>query len=313
MLHLVGRRVLMAIPLLLIVSILSFVLASLAPGSVAASILGTGATPQEVQRVNLELGLNRPVLVQYWDWLSNAIHGNLGVSLFSGEPVTSLIASRMTVTLSLAVVTLIVSVVLGVGFGAFSAIRGGFAARAADALSVVFMSVPNFWLATVLLTLFAVNIRLFPVSGFVPLTVSPTQWVSSLFLPVVALTAGAMATIALNTRGEILHALRSDFVRSLRANGIPAWRTLFIHVLRNAAAPLLPVIGLLFVALLGGTVLMESIFGMGGLGALAQQATTQHDLPVIQGIVVVYTIAVVIVFLVLDVATAYVNPKVVIS
>lgn len=313
MLRLIGRRALVAVPLLFVVSVLSFVLASLAPGSVAAAILGTGATPGQIARVNRQLGTDRPVLVQYWDWLSHAVRGDLGVSLFNGQSVTSLIASRMAVSVSLAAAALVLSVVLGVALGMASAIRGGLVSRLTDACSVVLMSVPNFWLATVLLAALAVRVRLFPVSGYIPFSVSPTEWVSSLFLPVLALTAGSMASIALNTRSEVLTVLRADFVRSLRANGIPTGRILLRHVLRNATVPLLPVIGLLFVGLLGGTVLMEQIFGMGGLGALAVSATTQHDLPVIQGLVVFYTLAVILVFALLDVLSARLNPKLVSS
>ncbi|MBM2614691.1 ABC transporter permease [Actinoplanes sp. LDG1-06] len=310
MLRLVGGRALMAVPLLFIVSILSFVLASFTPGSIAASILGTGATPEQIARVEQQLGTDRPVLSQYGDWLAAAVRGDLGSSLFNGESVTALLASRMSITLSLAIAALLFAVVLGVALGAFSAIRGGIAARITDGLSVLLMSVPNFWFATILLAVLAVQLGLFSVSGYVPFGVSPRDWVASLFLPVIALMVGSMASLALNTRSEMLTVLKADFVKSLRANGIPVARILFVHTLRNAAAPLLPVVGLLFVGLLGGTVLMEQIFGMGGLGALAVTATTQHDLPVIQGIVVFYTLAVIVVFLVLDVLVSYVNPKV---
>ncbi|WP_326731661.1 ABC transporter permease [Streptomyces phaeochromogenes] len=313
MLHVVSRRLLSAVPLLLVVSVLSFVLGSFAPGNVAESMLGEGATPQAVAKLNHQLGLDQPLLQRYWDWLSAAFHGDLGSSTFSGQPVTSLIADRLPVTLSLTILALVISIVIGVAAGAIGAIFGGVVARMMDSVSVLMLSIPNFWLGTVMIAVFAVQFRLFPASGYVPFGNSPSAWLSSLVMPVFCIAVVAIATIALNTRGAMLAALRSDFVRSLRANGIPARSVLFKHVLRNAGGLVLTIVSMLFVGLLGGTVLMEQVFGMAGLGSLATSATNQHDLPVVQGLVVLYTLIVIVVFALNDVALAYLNPKVVMS
>ncbi|WTU15835.1 ABC transporter permease [Streptomyces sp. NBC_00075] len=308
-----SRRLLSAVPLLLVVSVLSFVLGSFAPGNVAESMLGEGATPQAVAKLNHQLGLDQPLLQRYWDWLSAAFRGDLGSSTFSGQSVTSLISDRLPVTLSLTVLALVISIVIGVAAGAVGAIFGGVVARITDSVSVLMLSIPNFWLGTVMIAVFAVQFRLFPASGYVPFGNSPSAWISSLVMPVFCIAAVAIATIAMNTRSAMLAALRSDFVRSLRANGIPARSVLFKHVLRNAGGLVMTIVSMLFVGLLGGTVLMEQVFGMAGLGSLATSATNQHDLPVVQGLVVLYTLIVIVVFALNDVALAYLNPKVVMS
>jgi len=240
-----------------------------------------------------------------------AVQGDLGSSLFSGESVTSMLASRLPVTLSLAVLTLLLTVALGVGLGALSAIRGGALARALDAGSLIAMSVPSFWFAAVIIVAFAVMIPLFPASGYVAFADSPYWWFMSLVLPVLALATSGVAGLALQMRGQMVAVLRSDFVKALRANGISPRSILFRHVLKNAAGPAVTIAGLLTVGLLGGTVFMERVFGMAGLGTLAVNATARHDLPVIQGVVVYFTLVVIAVNLATDFAYAALNPKVV--
>lgn len=306
-----GRRLLWSIPLLFVVSMITFTLAWLMPGDVASVILGTGATPEQKAQVIAQLGLDRPLWEQYWSWLFGALQGNLGTSLYSGESVTTMIAARLPVTLSLAFLTLVVSVVVGVALGAFSAIRGGVLARSLDSLSLIAMSIPSFWFAVVMVMAFAVALPIFPVSGFVPFEENPSLWFMSLVLPVFCLATSTVAGLALQMRGQMVATFRSDFVRALRANGISSRSILYRHVLKNAAGPVLTLTGLLIVTLLGGTVFMERVFGMAGLGTLAVSATARHDLPVIQGVVVYFTLVVVIVNLLTDVAYAALNPKVV--
>jgi peptide/nickel transport system permease protein len=307
------RRLLWSVPLLFVVSLISFVLSSLTPGDVAGVILGTGATEERRQLVTEQLGLDRSLPEQYWSWLSNAVQGDLGRSLFSGEEVTSMIGDRAGVTLSLTLLTLVVSVAFGIGLGTLSAIRGGWLARAVDATSLVVMSVPSFWLAAVLIALLAVRVELFPVSGYIPFADSPWLWFTALVLPVFCLATSAVAGLAMQMRGQMIATFGSDFVRALRANGIPARSILYRHVLKNSVGPVVTLTGLLVVGLVGGTVLMEYVFAMSGLGGLAVTATSSHDLPVIQGVVVTFTLVVIVVNLVTDLAYAYLNPKVVTS
>lgn len=308
-----GRRLLWSVPLLFLVSMITFVLASLMPGNVASVILGTGSTPEQEAQIIEQLGLDQPLPVQYGTWLLSALQGNLGTSVFSGESVTAMLSSRLPVTLSLAFLTLIVCVVVGVALGSLSAIRGGIVARFLDSTSLIAMSIPSFWFAAVMIMIFAVAIPIFPVSGYVPFADSPQWWFMSLVLPVVCLATSSVAGLALQMRGQMVATFRSDFVRALRANGISNRSILYTHVMKNAAGPVVTLTGLLIVTLLGGTVFMEKVFGMAGLGTLAVNATARHDLPVIQGVVVYFTLVVIIVNLLTDVAYAALNPKVVTS
>ncbi len=308
-----GRRLLWSIPLLFVVSIITFALASLMPGDVASVILGTGATPEQRALITEQLGLDQPLWVQYTSWLGGALQGDLGSSVFSNESVAGMLSSRLPVTLSLAFLTLIACVLLGVLLGALSAIRGGALARILDATSLIAMSIPSFWFAAVMIIVFAVAIPLFPVSGYVPFADSPQLWFASLVLPVFCLATSSVAGLALQMRGQMVSTFRSDFVKALRANGISPRSILYRHVLKNAAGPVVTLTGLLVVTLLGGTVFMEKVFGMAGLGTLAVNATARHDLPVIQGVVVYFTLVVIVVNLITDVAYAALNPKVVTS
>jgi peptide/nickel transport system permease protein len=311
MLTVIVRRMSLAIPLMLIISLIVFVLGSLAPGSVAESMLGSSATPEAVAELNRQLGADRPVIVQYWSWLQNAVTGDLGTSIISGRSVTELLAARLPVTLSLALGALLVVILLGVSIGMLAAIRGGFVGRIVEVLAVLVRGLPSFWLAMIAALLFGVHLAWVPVSGYVSFGESPAEWARSLALPVVVLGFGEAALVAIVTRAEMLAAMRSDYVRSLRANGYPWKRIVFKHIAKNAAGPVLTMVSLVFVGLLGGTILMEQIFAMPGLGNQMVASTAAHDLPVIQGLAVFYTAMVIVVFLLTDIVHGLINPKVV--
>lgn len=310
MLAVITRRLLLAVPLMLCISLVVFVLGSLAPGTIAGAILGPQATPDQIAELNAELGVDRPVLAQYWMWLQNALSGDLGESLVSGRSVTEILGLRLPVTLSLTFGALLLVVVLGTSVGAIAAVRGGFIGRIAEVLAVLARGLPSFWLALIAALVFGVNLAWLPVSGYVPFGDSPSEWARSLVLPVAVLGLAEAALVAIVTRAEMLAAMRSDYVRSLRANGYPWKRIVFKHIAKNAAGPVLTMVSLVFVGLLGGTILMEQIFAMPGLGAQMVSSTGSHDLPVIQGLTVFYTAMVVIVFLLADIAQALLNPKV---
>jgi peptide/nickel transport system permease protein len=310
MLGVVARRLLLGIPLLAVMSLIVFVLSSLAPGTVGQAILGPTASPEAIEQLNVQLGANRPVMVQYGDWLHHALTGDLGTSVTSGLSVTETIASRIPVTLSLAVGALLLVIVLGTAAGAIAAVRGGVIGRVAEVLAVLGRGLPSFWLALIAALIFGVNLAWVPVSGYVPFGDSPSGWAKSLILPVVVLGVAEAALVAIVTRAEMLAAMRSDYVRSLRANGYPSKRIVLKHIAKNAGGPVLNMVSLVFVGLLGGTILMEQIFGMPGLGTQMVSATTKHDLPVIQGLAVFYTAMVVLVFLLTDIANGLLNPKV---
>lgn len=310
MLRLAGVRLLWSIPLLLVLSAFTFVLASLTPGNAARVILGTNTDPAAYRQVRDQLGLDKPVYVQYWNWLSHALRGDLGKSLFTGQPVTTILGSRLEVSLSLILLATLVCAVVGVALGVLSAVRGGAVARAVDGVTVLGMSVPVPWLGLLLVIGLSIKVHLFPATGYVPFTQAPSQWLSSLVLPVICLAAGGVAMVAKQTRGAMIDVLGRDFVRSLRANGIPARSIILRHGLKNAALPVVTVIGLLVIGLLGGTIVVEQLFALPGLGQEAVSATLQHDLPVLEGVVVYFTILVVIFNLLTDLAYGWLNPKV---
>lgn len=306
----VVRRLVMAVPLLFIVSALTFVLMSLMPGDAARRVLGPQATPETVERLRQQLGLDLPIQEQYWQWLTKALKGDLGASTVTGQPVAQAIAERAPVSVSLIVGALLVSLLVGVGIGVFSAVRGGFAGRFVDGLALAGFALPSFWVGAILILVFAVALGWFPASGYVSWSDSPQLWLASLVLPVIALSLSVVAAIAKQTRDAMMDALGSEYVRMARANGVSRVSLVMRHTLKNAATRISTVVGLQAVALLGGTVLAESVFALPGLGGLVVSAAFQQDLPTVQGIVVLFTIIVVLINLVVDVTYAWLNPKV---
>ncbi|MFJ8666278.1 ABC transporter permease [Streptomyces sp. NPDC093600] len=309
-LRLVGRRLLSSTPLLFLVSALTFVLVSLVPGDPARTIVGQHATVEQYTAVRAQLGLDEPLPVQYWDWLVRVLHGDLGSSLFSGEPVTAVLNSRLPVSLWLIVAGTAVSGILGVSLGLVTARRGGFLVKIVDGLSLVGLAVPAFWFALVLIAILSVKLRWFPVTGYVPFSDDPAQWGRSLVLPVASLSLGAVAVIAKQTRDSVMDTLGRDFIRVMQANGFSQRSILYRHVLRNAALPVVTVLGVVLISLLAAAVFVETVFAMPGLGLLTQQATIQHDIPVIQGAVLYITVLVVIVNLLVDLAYRQLDPRV---
>lgn len=310
MLRLVGYRLATVIPLVLLVALIVFFLESLVPGNAAQTILGAHATPAQVASLTRQLDLNHPWYVQYGNWVSELVQGHLGTSVFTGETVTSMLDGGLGVTLSIVLASIVVSAIVGTVLGAVSAVRGGILGRLIDVVSLLGLALPSFWIAIALVAIFAVKLRLLPATGFVALTHSPLQWLRSLVLPVVALSLIGVASIAKQARDATKEVLEADFIRVLRASGVSEARVIWRHVVRNAAIPVLTVTGLVATALLGGTVFIEQVFVMNGLGSIATTATQQHDLPVILGVSVYFTLFVVAVNLLIDIAYGLLNPKV---
>jgi peptide/nickel transport system permease protein len=310
MFRLIGRRILISIPLLFVVSMLTFVLERLAPGNAASAILGASGNPAEYAAIEKQLGENLPIWQQYWNWLSGVLHGNMGTSIVNGEAVTTAIANRLPVTLWLIVGSVLLAALLGMSVGVLVAVLGGRVGQGLDVFSLLCFSIPSFWLALLLVELFAVRFSIFPASGWVGPTTSVSGWLHSLALPVIALGIGGMAVVAKVTRDSMLDVLQRDFIRNLRANGVPAHSIVLKHGLKNAALPVITVLGLISVGLLGGTVAVESVFALPGMGSLAVSATTDHDTPTVQGVAVFFTLIVVGMNLVLDIAYGWLNPRV---
>ena len=309
-LRVIVRRLLMAIPLLFVVSGLSFLLVSLTPGDAAREILGLNAPPGAYPKLRAALGLNLPLYTQYWHWVEHAVQGNFGTSLFTDQSVSSAISQRLPVTFSLMIGALVISTVVGVALGVFSAVRGGAVGRAVDGFSLVGFALPSFWVGAGLIAVFAVKLGWFPAIGYVSLGQSVSEWFKSLVLPWVALSLGGIAAISKQTREAMLEVLASEHVRMGWANGLSARSIFFKHALKNASLRVVTMIGLHAVGLLGGTVLVENVFALPGLGSLIVNASIQHDLPIVEGVAVYFTVLVVAINLLTDIAYSWLNPRV---
>ncbi|WP_262402181.1 ABC transporter permease [Actinomadura sp. CNU-125] len=257
----------------------------------------------------VRLGLDRPLLVQYGDWLGGVLTGDLGSSFFTGQSVTSALATRAPVTLTLIIVTLLLTFVVSVLAGVAAAVYGGWIDRVVQFLAVLGAAVPPFITAIVLIFAFAVSMRIFPATGYVPMSDGLPGWIESVTLPVLALLIGSIASAASQFRGAVLDTLSRDFVRTLRARGIPESRVVFRHVLRNAAGPGLTVLSLQTIALIGGAIFVEDVFAIPGLGQLANGSAQQGDVPLVMGCVLVTVLIVLTVNLLGDLANYAVNPK----
>lgn len=310
MLRLTAHRLAISLPLVLAVSLLIFGLESLVPGDPARTILGESATQESIDALRAEMGLDRPWFERYGQWLAGLVRGDLGTSIFTGEPVTAVLNDRLGVSLSLVTLCMIVSGAVGVLLGMVSAVRGRLVGRLLDVVSLAGLALPSFWVAIILVAVFAVRLRLLPATGYVPATESVTGWLTSLVLPVVALCLLGVTAVAKQTRDSAMEVLDADYVQVLRANGVPEWKILLKHVLRNAAIPVVSVLGVVTVGMLDATVFVESVFVLPGLGSRATQATIDHDISVILGIGVYFTVLVILINLVVDIVYGVLNPKV---
>jgi peptide/nickel transport system permease protein len=289
---------------------LTFILASFVPGDPARAILGASAPPEQVEALRQQLGLDQPLPQRYWDWLVAALQGDLGRSIQTRGSVATELAGRVDVTISLIGFGLIIITLVGVTLGLVSAIKGGWLGRVVDVASLAGLAVPGFWLGLVLVAAFAVAIPIFPATGFVRLSDSPGGWAASMALPVITLALTGTAGLAKQTRSSVMDELGKDYVRMLRARGVSQRRIILLHVCRNAGAPIVTVIGLLFIGLVGGAVLLETVFVLPGLGSLTVAATRAHDIPVILGVTLILSIVVVTVNLAVEISYALLNPKV---
>ncbi len=309
MLWFVTKRLLTAIPTLFIITSLTFLLVYFLPGDAATTILGDQATPEQLARVRQELGLDQSFGTQYLAYLGSLVQGEFGSSLITKQSVLQAIGQRSTVTLTLAIGATLFSSVIGIALGMWVSLKGGMVDRVLRTITSMGMAIPSFWGGLLLVLLFAVTLNLLPANGYVPVTRDPSRWALSLILPIAAISVAAISTLTRQMRASFQEVLGKDFIRSLRASGLPIRTIAFKHGLRNAAIPVITVIGLQFVALLGGAVITEQVFALPGIGQLVVNAVQQRDIPVVQGVVVYITVVVLLVNLVLDLLQGWLNPK----
>lgn len=305
------RRLLAVIPILFFAAMLTFLLVYLTPGDPAIALAGEFATAERVAAIREELGLNDPFLVQFWDWTAGVLQGDLGTSLFNTTPVWTLVTARLPVTVSLTLFALLISVAVGVPLGLIAGVRqNSFVDRALTLLASLGIATPHFWIGTMLVLVLALQNDWLPATGYVPVTSDPWEWFRHMLLPAVALGAGTTAEIARQSRSGTIQVLAQDHVRTARAMGLRPSAIVGRHVLKNAAIPVVTVLGVQVAHLLGGAVVVELVFALPGLGQLLITSVLQRDIPVIQGVVLLTAVVVVLVNLLVDVSYSYLNPKV---
>jgi peptide/nickel transport system permease protein len=311
MLSYILRRVIATLPVMAIVALFVFSLLYIAPGDPAVVIAGDQASPADVERIRQSLGLDQPFLVQFGTWLGHILRGDLGTSIFTGLPVAAMIAQRMEPTLSLMAITLVLTILVAVPLGVVAAWKAGsLLDRAIMAFAVFGFSLPVFVVGYVLAYVFALELEWLPVQGYTPLARGVWPWLENLILPSIALGCVYIALIARITRAAMLEVLTQDYIRTARAKGLGQGRILFVHALKNAAVPIVTVIGIGIALLIGGAVVTESVFAIPGLGRLTVDAILRRDYPVIQGIVLLFSFVYVLVNLAIDVTYTLIDPRI---
>jgi peptide/nickel transport system permease protein len=311
MLAYIVRRILATIPVMVVVAIFVFALLHLSPGDPAAIIAGDSATDADIARIHAQLGLDRPFYVQFVEWVWGLLHGDLGISIFTNLPVLKLIGQRVEPTIALTVSTLIVSVLVAIPLGILAAWKAGtWIDRVVMVFAVFGFSVPVFVLAYVLIYIFSIATKLLPVQGYVAPSDGLQPFLSHLVMPSIALGFVYIALIARITRASMLDVLAQDYIRTAQAKGLPNETVLIRHALRNAAVPIVTIIGIGVALLIGGVVVTETVFAIPGLGRLTVDAILRRDYPIIQGVILIFSAIYVLINLLVDLSYAVLDPRI---
>lgn len=305
----VVRRLLLTLPVILAMSVFVFLMIRLVPGDPVRTMLGFRATESNVAVVREQLGLDLPIIQQYVSWAGGVITGDLGRDFISDAPISELLAQRLPVTLELTILAMGLAVLIGVPLGVLAATRGPWTGRTTSAFVVSAISVPDFWLGIMLVLLFSGALRVLPPSGYTPLLENPAENLRYMILPVLTLAAGETAYILRTTRGSMESILGSPFILFLRAKGVSERRITFKHALRNAAVPIVTVVGIQFGVLLGGAIVIETLFALPGVGRLIVTAIQQRNYPVVQAGVLVVAVLFIVVNLITDLIYGLLDPR----
>jgi peptide/nickel transport system permease protein len=305
------RRLIATVPVMAIVAAVVFSLLYFAPGDPAAIIAGDLATAEDIARIHHQLGLDEPFLVRFWHWIWGVLHGDLGISIFTGLPVLHLIGQRVEPTVALTLTTLVVSVSLAIPMGVLAAWRvGTWIDRAVMGIAVLGFSVPSFVLAYILILVFSVALDWLPVQGYTSFTAGLWPFAQHLILPSAALGLIYAALIARITRASMLEVLSQDYIRTAHAKGLSSQNVLIGHALKNAAVPIATIIGIGIALLIGGVIVTETVFAIPGIGRLTVDAISRRDYPTIQGVTLLLSMAYVIVNLLVDLSYTVLDPRV---
>ncbi len=310
MLRLVLRRLVSVVPILFVVTLVAFLLLELVPGDAATLLAGDNASPEVVTAVRVRLGLDKPLPARLIGFESNLLRGDLGRSFNTSQPVAEAIAQTLPVTGSIALIAIVLAVLLGIPAGVVSALRRGrFTDRLVNSVAALGLAVPPFVFAFLIIIPLAVVWHLLPATGYVSITDSPGDWLAHVILPGIALAIPSAATLARQMRGALADTMEQDFIRTGRAVGLSPWALIAKHGMKNSAIPVVTVLGLQAGRILGGAVIVEQVFAIPGFGTLSYNAVLQHDVPVIQGVVLVSAVIVLFVNLLVDISYGYFNPK----
>lgn len=305
------RRLLSAIPVVLLVALLVFSLLYITPGDPAAILAGDQATPEQIDAIRHSLNLDQPFLVRFFGWLGQIATGDLGSSIYSGKPILELIGQRVETTLSLALFAMGIAVAVAIPLGVAAAwAHGTWIDRVVMGVAVFGFSVPIFVTGYALAWVFGLKLGWLPVQGYQPLAAGVGAWAASLLLPAIALSSAFIGLLARMTRATMLEILAQDYIRTARAKGMGTGPVLFGHALRNAAVPITTVVGLGVAGLVSGSVIIESVFALPGLGRMTADAILRRDYPVIQGLILVFSLTYVLVNLLVDLLYTLFDPRV---
>jgi peptide/nickel transport system permease protein len=311
MLPYIAKRILSGIPVLLIVVVFVFLLLRMTPGDPAHIIAGDDATTEEIQRIRVQLGLDRPIYVQFFVWIGQLLRGDLGRSVITDLPVSDLILQRIEPTLSLTITTIVFACCLAIPLGILAAAKAGsMTDRVAMAFSVMSFSFPVFFTGYLLVIVFAIQLKWLPVQGFVSITKGIGPFLSHIALPTIALGLAYTALLTRMTRSAMLEVLQQDYIRTARAKGLGMPAVLFVHALKNASVPIVTTAGIGIALLIGGSVVTETVFGLPGLGRLTVDAILAHDYPVIQAIILLFSMVYVLINLLIDISYSVLDPRV---
>lgn len=311
MLSYIFRRILATIPVVFTVAIMVFCLLRLTPGDPALILAGDAATPEQLAQIRQHMGLDQSLVTQFYKWTTQVVQGDLGVSLHSGTSVTSMIASRAAPSLALALCTIIVSTLIAIPLGVFSAWRRGTGAdRSVMAFSVLGFSVPVFVTGYLLILLFSIKLGWFPIQGYRSLSQGIGPFLLHIALPTLTLSTGFVALIARIARSSILEVMGEDFIRTARAKGVTERTVMLAHALRSAAVPIITVIGISIALLISGVVVTESVFNLPGLGRLVVESVLARDYPLIQGLILLFSMVYIVVNLVIDILYSVFDPRI---
>ena len=306
-----GRRAVSTLPMLVLVGLITFLLIHITPGDPAAVAAGDNASMEAIEAARVRLGLDKPFLVQFWTWLVKVLHGDLGTSFTSGKPVTELIFERLPTTLSLTAGAILIGLLISVPLGVFAAInRGSWADRLTIFGTSLGIAAPEFFIGLLLVLLVALEWGWLPATGYIPFAEDPIEYFRRLTLPCITLGLGVAAEMARQVRGAMIDVLSRDYIQTARAKGLSTFSVIVKHGLKNAAIPVVTVLGLQVRRLLGGTVIVEQIFAMNGVGQLAVRAVFLRDLPVLLGVALVTATVVLLINLLVDMSYGYFDPKV---